>query len=136
MNAPPLPAIESLKLKFDEHGLIPAILQDHATGDVLMFAWMNNVALQKTIETGLCHYYSRSRAKLWLKGETSGHTQKVLSIQADCDKDVLLIRIEQTGAACHDGYRSCFYNRLKDKQAWETIGTPIVDPNAVYGAKK
>ncbi|MFT3788581.1 MAG: phosphoribosyl-AMP cyclohydrolase [Tepidisphaeraceae bacterium] len=121
------------QLKFDEHGLIPAILQDHANGEILMFAWMNRESLEKTIQTKLCHYYSRSRKKLWLKGETSGHTQKVHSIQTDCDKDVLLIRIDQAGAACHDGYRTCFYNKLDASDAkWDIVGKPLVDPNTVY----
>jgi phosphoribosyl-AMP cyclohydrolase len=118
-------------LKFDSAGLIPAILQDHATGEVLMFAFMNRVSVEKTIETGLCHYYSRSRQKLWLKGETSGHLQKVISVATDCDKDVLLIKIDQTGVACHDGYRSCFYNKLEG-QEWVVVGKPQIDPKTVY----
>lgn len=122
-------------LKFDDKGLIPAIIQDHATGRVLMFAFMNHESLDKTIETGLCHYWSRSRKKLWLKGETSGHTQKVVSIRTDCDQDVVLIAVEQTGVACHDGYRSCFYKALADKQNWTVVDHRDVDPEAVYGRK-
>jgi len=100
-------------LKFDANGLIPAIIQDHANGDVLMMAWMNRESLDKTIETGLCTYWSRSRAKFWVKGETSGHLQHVRSLSVDCDQDCLLIKVEQVGAACHDHYRSCFYRDLE-----------------------
>jgi phosphoribosyl-AMP cyclohydrolase len=122
-------------LKFDEQGLIPAIIQDHATGRVLMFAFMNRESLGKTIETGLCHYWSRSRKKLWLKGETSGHTQKVMSIRTDCDQDVVLIAVEQRGVACHDGYRSCFYKALDEAKAWKIADQRDVDPESVYGQK-
>jgi len=122
------------QLKFDSNGLIPAIIQDHATGQVLMFAFMNKISVDKTVETGLCHYWSRSRQKLWLKGETSGHVQRVKSINTDCDQDVLLIRVEQSGAACHDGYTSCFYRQLEDKDHdWKIVGEKAFDPNAVYG---
>jgi phosphoribosyl-ATP pyrophosphohydrolase/phosphoribosyl-AMP cyclohydrolase len=93
-------------LKFDSSGLIPAIVQDHQTNEVLMMAWMNRQALQKTLETGKTHFFSRSRGKLWLKGETSGHVQHVKSIRVDCDQDVLLVSVEQVGAACHEGYYS------------------------------
>src|SRR3954447_19434000 len=93
-------------LKYDADGLIPAIVQDHATGEVLMMAWMNREAVAKTVETGQTHFYSRSRRKLWLKGETSGHVQQVKSLSTDCDKDTLLVKVEQNGAACHDGYYS------------------------------
>jgi phosphoribosyl-AMP cyclohydrolase len=120
-------------LKFDSNGLIPAIIQDHATGQVLMFAFMNKVSVEKTAETGLCHYWSRSRQKLWLKGESSGHVQRVKSIRTDCDKDVLLIRVEQTGAACHDGYESCFYREFDaEKPDWDIVGTKVFDPEVVY----
>ena len=103
-----------LDFKFTTDGLIPAIVQEATSGDVpqgrvLMFAWMNREALEKTIETGVMHYWSRSRNKLWLKGETSGHTQKVKRWYADCDKDVLLFEVEQVGGACHTGYQSCFF---------------------------
>ena len=120
-------------LKFDSNGLIPAIIQDHATGQVLMFAFMNQISVEKTAETGMCHYWSRSRQKLWLKGESSGHVQKVKSIRTDCDKDVLLIAVEQTGAACHDGYESCFYREYQsDKPEWDIVGTKVFDPEVVY----
>lgn len=123
-------------LKFDSNGLIPAIIQDHANGEVLMFAFMNRVSIEKTVETGLCHYFSRSRNKLWLKGETSGHLQKVKSMRTDCDKDVVLISVEQVGVACHDGYRSCFYREYnKTGSDWTIVGDKQVDPEAVYGKK-
>lgn len=103
-------------VKFDERGLICAIAQDSASGDVLMQAYMNEEALQKTLETGYAHYWSRSRKCLWKKGETSGHVQKVLGITFDCDKDCVLLSIEQTGAACHTGSRSCFFNVEKEEE--------------------
>jgi phosphoribosyl-ATP pyrophosphohydrolase/phosphoribosyl-AMP cyclohydrolase len=99
-------------INFGPNGLIPAIAQDAGTGEVLMLAWMNREALGKTVETGLVHYYSRSRSCLWLKGETSGHFQRVREIRRDCDDDALLILVDQTGAACHTGNRSCFYRDL------------------------
>lgn len=123
-------------LKFDEHGLIPAIIQDAATGEVLMMAWMNRDALQKTVDTGLAHFFSRSRNKLWLKGESSGHTQKVHSLRTDCDKDVLLVGVTQSGAACHDGYYSCFYREhAKEASDWKNVGKLVFQPEDVYGKK-
>jgi len=120
-------------LKYDDNGLIPAIIQDHVTGQILMFAFMNKLSVQKTVETGTCHYWSRSRQKLWLKGETSGHVQHVKSVRTDCDKDVLLINVEQHGAACHDGYQSCFY-RVYEPSAidWKIDGVKVFDPADVY----
>ncbi len=100
-------------LKFDKDGLIPAIVQDHENGDVLMMAFMNRLAVEKTLETGLCHYWSRSRRKLWLKGETSGNTQTVMELYHDCDNDCLLVRVIQKTAACHTGHRSCFYSKIE-----------------------
>lgn len=110
-----------LDLKFTSDDLIPAIVQQASGGDfpsgrILMFAWMNRESLQKSLETGLMHYWSRSRKKLWLKGETSGHTQRIVRWYVDCDRDVLLFEIEQTGGACHTGYKSCFYQEL-DREA-------------------
>jgi len=101
-------------LKYDANGLIPAIIQDHQNGDVLMMAWMNRESLQRTVETNLCTYWSRSRQSFWVKGETSGHKQFVKNISVDCDQDVLLIKVEQIGAACHENYRSCFFRDLRD----------------------
>ena len=120
-------------LKFDDSGLIPAIVQDHSSGEVLMMAWMNREALAKTVETGRTHFYSRSRNKLWLKGETSGHVQRVVSIATDCDQDVLLVKVEQTGAACHDGYYSCFYRQHQPGADWKVVGRKVFEPEKVYG---
>ena len=105
-----------MDIKFDERGLICAIAQDAESGDVLMQAYMNEEALQKTLETGYAHYWSRSRKCLWKKGETSGHVQKVKGITFDCDKDCVLLQIEQVGAACHTGSRSCFFNVKKAEE--------------------
>ncbi len=100
------------QLKFDAQGLIPAIIQEAKTGRVLMMAWMNRASLEKTVATGKTHFWSRSRQKFWMKGETSGHTQAVKEISFDCDGDTLLIQVEQIGAACHEGYKSCFYRAV------------------------
>jgi phosphoribosyl-AMP cyclohydrolase len=127
---------EAMKaLRFDSAGLIPAIAQDAATGEVLMVAWMNAESLARTIETGEAVYWSRSRRKLWHKGEESGNVQKVRRIRTDCDKDVLLLEIEQAGgAACHTGYRSCFSWVLKG-DAWSEDGVKVFDPEEKYGKK-
>ncbi|MEO8205135.1 MAG: phosphoribosyl-AMP cyclohydrolase [Chthoniobacterales bacterium] len=106
-----------MDFKYNEDGLIPAIAQEASggefpTGRVLMVAWMNREAVEKTLASGLMHYWSRSRKKFWLKGETSGHTQRVLRWFVDCDRDVLLFEVEQTSGACHTGYRSCFFQEL------------------------
>lgn len=120
-------------LKFDSNGLIPAIITDEKTNEVLMMAWMNRDSLQKTVDTQKTHFFSRSRNKLWLKGESSGHVQHVKSIRTDCDKDCLLIAVEQIGAACHDGYYSCFYNEYEaGGNQWRTVGNKVFDPEAVY----
>lgn len=106
--------LDILKMvKFNADGLVPAVVQDIRTDEVLMLAYMNEESLVKTLETGKAHYFSRSRQKLWLKGETSGHFQKVRSISLDCDGDTLLLKVEQTGAACHTGHRSCFFTRME-----------------------
>lgn len=119
-------------LKFDANGLIPAIIQDWQTGQVLMMAWMNRDSLGKTVETGKTHFFSRSRNKLWLKGESSGHVQDVKSIATDCDKDVLLVKVAQTGAACHEGYESCFFREFRQGTDWEVVGRRVFDPAKVY----
>jgi phosphoribosyl-AMP cyclohydrolase len=125
------------QLKFDSNGLIPLIVQDHANGEVLVLAYMNREALEKTIATGKVHTYSRSRGRLALKGESSGHFQLVKSIRTDCDKDVVLIMVEQIMAACHEGYRSCFYRQYEPGAAqWKVIAKPVFDPNQVYHDKK
>ncbi len=102
------------EMKKADNGLVPAITQDFSTKEVLMLAYMNEEAFTKTLETGLMYYYSRSRNKQWLKGETSGHFQKVINIRIDCDNDTLLFLVEQTGVACHTGKKSCFYRDLQD----------------------
>ena len=109
------------ELKFDEKGLIPVVTQDCRTDEVLMLAYANKEALEKTIETGKVHYWSRSRKQLWLKGETSGHFQHVKSISLDCDGDTLLIKVEQKGAACHTGHHSCFYRKMDGEILMETV---------------
>jgi phosphoribosyl-ATP pyrophosphohydrolase/phosphoribosyl-AMP cyclohydrolase len=120
-------------LKFDADGLIPAIIQDVQTRQVLMMAWMNREALAKTLETGKTHFYSRSRRKLWLKGETSGHFQAVRSISKDCDQDVLLVEVEPQGAACHEGFVTCFFRRFDAQSGeWITVGERLFDPAKVY----
>lgn len=108
-------------LKFTADGLIPAIAQDVENGDVLMMAWMNAEALRKTLETRRVTYWSRSRQSFWVKGETSGHTQELVSMALDCDKDCLLMQVRQTGAACHTGRRSCFYTDVTDGTERETL---------------
>ena len=100
------------KLKFDQNGLIPAIAQDAKNGEVLMMAWMNEESVKLTLSTGYATYFSRSRNSLWKKGDTSGHLQKVISLSADCDFDCILLKVEQVGAACHTGERSCFFNKV------------------------
>ena len=119
------------ELKFDAQGLIPAVIQDDANGEMLMVAWMNADSLADTIRTGKTHFWSRSRKKYWMKGESSGHTQSVVSISTDCDRDVLLIRVNQIGGACHTGYRSCFSWHLRDGQ-WVEQGEKLFDPDDVY----
>ena len=101
-------------LKYDANGLIPAIAQDHRSGEVLMMAWMNAEAVARTLETGRVTYWSRSRQAFWIKGETSGHVQKLVEMRVDCDRDTLLVLIEQTGPACHTNRRSCFFTALRD----------------------
>jgi len=121
-------------LKFDSAGLIPAIIQDAKTGEVLMMAWMNKDSLDKTIQTGKTHFFSRSRGKLWLKGESSGHVQTVKSIAVDCDQDVLLVKVEQVGAACHEGYYSCFFREYqKGAGDLKVVGKRVFEPEKVYG---
>ncbi|MER3413323.1 MAG: phosphoribosyl-AMP cyclohydrolase [Armatimonadota bacterium] len=102
-------------LKYDANGLVPAVIQDAESGEVLMVAWMSAESLRQTVESGLCTFWSRSRGQLWVKGETSGHVQRVRRISVDCDKDTLLIQVEQVGAACHEGYRSCFFRDFADE---------------------
>jgi len=111
-----------------ENGLILAVVQDQLSKEVLMCAYMNREALEKTVETGIAHFWSRSRQQLWKKGETSGHLQTVKEIRMDCDMDSLLLLVEQVGGACHMGYRSCFYRNLEGK----IIGEKVFEPEDVY----
>jgi phosphoribosyl-AMP cyclohydrolase len=120
-------------LKFDPNGLIPAIIQETTTGRVLMMAWMNRASLEKTIETGKTHFWSRSRQQFWMKGESSGHTQTVKNISLDCDADTLLVQVEQRGEACHEGYHSCFFRSLQDNAGGLAITEPqIKTPEQIY----
>jgi phosphoribosyl-AMP cyclohydrolase len=113
-------------------GLIPAIVQDAASGEVLMLAFMDPQAWDLTLKTGEAHYYSRTRNKVWRKGETSGHVQRVKAVYLDCDQDTVLLKVEQVGgAACHTGYRSCFYRR-REGEGWQVVGSLIFDPQEVY----
>ena len=119
-------------LKYDAAGLIPAIIIDAKSKAVLMMAYMNETSLLATIQTGKTHFWSRSRKKYWMKCESSGHTQEVRGVYVDCDMDTVLIEVIQHGAACHDGYYSCFYRKLTPAGEWETIGKPLFDPKEVY----
>ncbi|WP_024298061.1 phosphoribosyl-AMP cyclohydrolase [Methylomicrobium lacus] len=120
------------ELRWTEDGLIPAIAQQADSGKILMFAWMNRESLRLTAAEGYAVYWSRSRNKLWRKGEESGHRQKVLGIYLDCDEDVILIKIEQQGGiACHTGRESCFYRQLQGEQ-WQTVEPVLKDPEAIY----
>ena len=120
------------RIKFDQQGLVPAIIQDASNGTVLMLAYMNRESWIKTLETGKAHFWSRSRNCLWLKGETSGHVQLVREVRLDCDRDTVLLKVEQLGgAACHTGHRSCFY-RKRAGGDFIVVGKPIFDPKDVY----
>lgn len=120
------------KINWSDDGLVPAITQDADTGDILMLAWMNRDALRKTVELGEAVYWSRSRKKLWHKGEESGHTQKVREIRLDCDEDVVLLKIEQVGGiACHTGRRSCFFQKLENAK-WQAVDPVLKDPHEIY----
>lgn len=121
------------EVSWDDQGLVPAIAQDADTGEVLMFAWMNREALARTAETREAHYWSRSRRKLWHKGEESGHVQRVSELRLDCDGDVILLRVKQEGGiACHTGRRSCFFNQLLDGGRWEAVEPVLKDPKDIY----
>ena len=120
-------------LVFDRDGLIPAIAQQHDTGEVLMLAWMNRTAIDETLQTGRVCYWSRSRKSLWRKGETSGQVQRLIEFRVDCDNDCLLLQVDQQGVACHTGRRNCFFTAIRDGKA-ETITEVLVEPDKLYGA--
>jgi phosphoribosyl-AMP cyclohydrolase len=125
----------SLNFNKTADGLIPAIVQDHLSNEVLMLAYINQLAWEKTLETGKAHYWSRSRKALWLKGETSGHIQLIRQVLVDCDNDTVVYRVEQLGgAACHTGHRTCFYRRVEGGNL-VTEEIPVFDPDRVYGKK-
>ena len=122
------------KLKWNSDGLIPVIIQDHSQGRVLMMAWMNRASLEKTVETGKTWFWSRSRQKFWMKGESSGNVQVVKDIAFDCHGDTLLIQVEQTGPSCHEGYRSCFFRSIVETGTDSRITEPrLEDPEKMYG---
>ena len=123
------------KVKWDEQGLVPAIAQEMSTNDVLTLAWMNRESLAKTVATGEAHYWSRSRGRLWKKGEQSGFVQKVREVRLDCDEDVVLLKVEQGGGiACHTGRHSCFHARLEDGR-WKIVAPVLKDPEEMYGQR-
>jgi phosphoribosyl-AMP cyclohydrolase len=119
-------------IRWTPDGLVPAIVQDAETHEVLMMAWMDRDAIRRTLATGQTHFYSRSRRKIWHKGETSGHLQHVESLWVDCDADVLLIKARQVGGACHEGYRSCFFRRVDREGRLEVAATPVFEAESVY----
>ena len=127
---------EMIELDFDKQGgVVPAIAQDCITGEVLMLAYMDREALELTLSTGIAHYYSRSRKRIWKKGESSGNIQNVKEVRVDCDTDTLLIKVDQTGAACHEGYRSCFF-RVIDGDSLRIDRERLIDPEELYGKSK
>jgi phosphoribosyl-AMP cyclohydrolase len=135
-NPPVTPSIPGQpwlkKVQWDENGLVPVIAQEAGSGDVLMFAWMNREALARTVELGEAVYWSRSRKKLWHKGEESGHVQKVLSVRLDCDEDVVLLTVEQAGGiACHTGRHSCFFQKFENGD-WINTEPVLKDPDTIY----
>jgi phosphoribosyl-AMP cyclohydrolase len=121
-------------LKFNTDGLIPAISQQYDSGEILMMAWMNRASVAETLKTGVACYWSRSRQKFWKKGESSGHIQTVKSMRTDCDRDTLLIKVDQAGVACHTGRHNCFYLEAADGE-WQEIAKPEIDPEEMYGKK-
>lgn len=121
-----------LDIKFDEKGLVPAIVQDIDTGEVLMMAWMNEAALKQTLELKKATFYSRSRDKMWIKGESSGHVQEVLEARVDCDQDLVLLKCKSHGPCCHVGYNSCFYRRADADGTLTVVEEKVFDPAKVY----
>jgi phosphoribosyl-AMP cyclohydrolase len=124
------------KLKFNADGLIPAIIQEQSTGRVLMMAWMNAESIKRSVELGKTVFWSRSRQKYWIKGESSGHVQLIKDVAFDCDGDTLLIQVEQTGAACHEGYKSCFFRSVREQGTSVATTEPqLIKPEQIYGKK-
>ena len=119
-------------LRYDDDGLVPAVCVDAESKQVLMVAYMDPPALLETIRSGKTHFWSRSRKKRWMKGESSGHVQDVVAIYTDCDEDTVVIEVTQHGAACHEGYYSCFFRKLNDAGKWEVIAEKVFDPEKVY----
>jgi len=132
MAEKPLDATDQLRVSFNEQGLVPAIVQDADSGTILMVGWMNAEALRLTLQTRKATFYSRSRNKMWVKGESSGHIQQVVEARIDCDQDVILLRCKSHGPCCHAGYQSCFYRTIEDDKLRFT-DERVFDPNAVYG---
>jgi len=130
-----LPKALEEAVTFDGDGLVCAVAQQHDSGEVLMVAWMNREALAETVASGQVCYWSRSRGRLWRKGESSGQTQRLVELCVDCDGDTLLLRVDQTGVACHTGRRACFFRRLAKDGSLEEILPVVTDPSALYGAK-
>ena len=125
------------KLKFNAEGLIPAIIQEQSTGRVLMMAWMNQEAIQRSVALGKTVFWSRSRQKYWVKGESSGNVQLIQDVALDCDGDTLLIQVEQTGAACHEGYKSCFFRSVRENgKALAVTEAQLLKPEEMYGKKE
>ena len=125
------------KLKFNADGLIPAIIQEQSTGRVLMMAWMNKESVRRSIEEGKTVFWSRSRQKYWIKGESSGNVQLIEDVAFDCDGDTLLFQVEQKGAACHEGYKSCFFRSVREKGAESQVTEPqLIKPEEMYGKKE
>ncbi|MBP1988318.1 phosphoribosyl-AMP cyclohydrolase [Halolamina salifodinae] len=129
--------LQTVDVDFGDDGLVPAVAQDADTGEVLMLAYVSPEALQRTVDSGRAHYYSRSRDELWEKGASSGHTQSVVDVRVDCDADTLLYVVEQAGGACHTGHHSCFHRSVESAEGGETVqvantGEKLFDPDAVY----
>ena len=122
------------QIKWNADGLVPAIIQEQSTGRVLMMAWMNRASLEQTLKTQKTWFWSRSRQKFWMKGESSGHVQVVKSVSFDCDADTVLIQVEQTGAACHEGYQSCFFRTVDPSgESWAVSELQLQTPDQIYG---
>ena len=123
-------------LKYDDNGLIPAVIQDADNGEVLMVGYMNRESVERTLGTGKVTFWSRSRQKFWVKGETSGHFQHLKGLYVDCDRDCLLVKVDQEGPACHEGYRSCFFRQISNPDAdLQVVAERMMTPEEIYGAK-